>query len=114
MSKKKHMENIIALILLYTLHLPEIKPTPKIQHFVPSGENVVLEHLNPGLEDDILLPGESEEAPLDICSPCSSCSLASSIVVHISEEERQKYEMEIRKLYKHLDDKVMNCFCICM
>ncbi|XP_062248478.1 kinesin family member 5Aa isoform X1 [Platichthys flesus] len=29
----------------------------------------------------------------------------SSIVVRISEEERQKYEEEIRKLYKHLDDK---------
>ncbi|XP_072350773.1 kinesin heavy chain-like, partial [Scyliorhinus torazame] len=29
----------------------------------------------------------------------------SSIVIHISEEERQKYEEEIRKLYKHLDDK---------
>uniref|UniRef100_A0A8C2XGY9 Kinesin-like protein n=1 Tax=Cyclopterus lumpus TaxID=8103 RepID=A0A8C2XGY9_CYCLU len=33
------------------------------------------------------------------------CSIASSIVVHISEEERQKYEEEIRKLYKQLDDK---------
>uniref|UniRef100_A0A8C8A1S2 Kinesin-like protein n=1 Tax=Oryzias sinensis TaxID=183150 RepID=A0A8C8A1S2_9TELE len=30
---------------------------------------------------------------------------ASSIVVHISDEERQKYEEEIRKLYKQLDDK---------
>ncbi|XP_034770128.2 kinesin heavy chain isoform X3 [Acipenser ruthenus] len=30
---------------------------------------------------------------------------ASSIVVRISEEERQKYEEEIRKLYKQLDDK---------
>uniref|UniRef100_A0A8C7LR51 Kinesin-like protein n=1 Tax=Oncorhynchus kisutch TaxID=8019 RepID=A0A8C7LR51_ONCKI len=29
----------------------------------------------------------------------------SSIVVRISEEERQKYEEEIRKLYKQLDDK---------
>uniref|UniRef100_A0AAQ5ZBP7 Kinesin-like protein n=1 Tax=Amphiprion ocellaris TaxID=80972 RepID=A0AAQ5ZBP7_AMPOC len=37
--------------------------------------------------------------------PCSPCSIASSIVVHISEEERQKYEEEIRKLYKQLDDK---------
>uniref|UniRef100_A0A7N6C0K5 Kinesin-like protein n=1 Tax=Anabas testudineus TaxID=64144 RepID=A0A7N6C0K5_ANATE len=33
------------------------------------------------------------------------CSTFSSIVVHISEEERQKYEEEIRKLYKQLDDK---------
>uniref|UniRef100_A0A8C9ZVC7 Kinesin-like protein n=1 Tax=Sander lucioperca TaxID=283035 RepID=A0A8C9ZVC7_SANLU len=32
-------------------------------------------------------------------------NFASSIVVHISEEERQKYEEEIRKLYKQLDDK---------
>lgn len=31
----------------------------------------------------------------------------SSIVVRISEEERQKYEEEIRKLYKQLDDKVL-------
>lgn len=30
----------------------------------------------------------------------------SSIVVRISEEERQKYEEEIRKLYRQLDDKV--------
>lgn len=30
----------------------------------------------------------------------------SSIVVRISAEERQKYEEEIRKLYRHLDDKV--------
>uniref|UniRef100_A0A3Q1GRG6 Kinesin-like protein n=1 Tax=Acanthochromis polyacanthus TaxID=80966 RepID=A0A3Q1GRG6_9TELE len=37
--------------------------------------------------------------------PFSPCSIASSIVVHISEEERQKYEEEIRKLYKQLDDK---------
>uniref|UniRef100_A0A8C6P183 Kinesin-like protein n=1 Tax=Nothobranchius furzeri TaxID=105023 RepID=A0A8C6P183_NOTFU len=33
------------------------------------------------------------------------CSIASSIVVHISHEERQKYEEEIRKLYKQMDDK---------
>jgi endonuclease III-like uncharacterized protein len=33
----------------------------------------------------------------------------SSIVVRISEEERQKYEEEIRKLYKQLDDKVSAC-----
>uniref|UniRef100_A0A8C7MIU0 Kinesin-like protein n=1 Tax=Oncorhynchus kisutch TaxID=8019 RepID=A0A8C7MIU0_ONCKI len=31
---------------------------------------------------------------------------SSSIVIRISEEERQKYEEEIRKLYKQLDDKV--------
>lgn len=34
----------------------------------------------------------------------------SSIVVRISEEERQKYEEEIRKLYKQLDDKVLAYF----
>ncbi|XP_061793748.2 kinesin heavy chain [Nerophis lumbriciformis] len=55
-------------------------------------------------EEDFLLlpPPDCEEPVLDICSPCS---LASSIVVHISEEERHKYEEEIRKLYKQLDDK---------
>ncbi|GAB0201340.1 kinesin heavy chain-like [Grus japonensis] len=31
---------------------------------------------------------------------------SSSIVIHISDEERRKYEEEIRKLYKQLDDKV--------
>ena len=35
----------------------------------------------------------------------------SSIVVRISEEERQKYEEEIRKLYKQLDDKVRVWTC---
>lgn len=30
----------------------------------------------------------------------------SSIVVRIAPEERQKYEEEIRRLYKQLDDKV--------
>uniref|UniRef100_A0A7N6ARV5 Kinesin-like protein n=1 Tax=Anabas testudineus TaxID=64144 RepID=A0A7N6ARV5_ANATE len=76
-----------------------------------NGENVVvLEKLkSQESEDAPLVPPESEEAVLDICSPCSPCSPCStfsSIVVHISEEERQKYEEEIRKLYKQLDDKV--------
>uniref|UniRef100_A0A8C5FWM8 Kinesin-like protein n=1 Tax=Gadus morhua TaxID=8049 RepID=A0A8C5FWM8_GADMO len=44
----------------------------------------------------------------DMCSPCSPCSPTDSIVVRISEEERHKYEDEIRKLYKQLDDKVMD------
>uniref|UniRef100_A0AAX7SYR2 Kinesin-like protein n=1 Tax=Astatotilapia calliptera TaxID=8154 RepID=A0AAX7SYR2_ASTCA len=67
-----------------------------------------------GSEDAPLVLPESEESVLDVCSPCTPCtpctpcSIASSIVVHISEEERQKYEEEIRKLYKQLDDKVMN------
>uniref|UniRef100_A0A671Y686 Kinesin-like protein n=1 Tax=Sparus aurata TaxID=8175 RepID=A0A671Y686_SPAAU len=80
-----------------------------------NGEDVVLERLSPESEDVVpLQPHESEEPLLDICSPCSPCSLASSIVVHISEEERQKYEEEIRKLYKQLDDKVMNRRTICV
>lgn len=37
----------------------------------------------------------------------------SSIVVRISEEERQKYEEEIRKLYKQLDDKVKEVIVNC-
>ncbi|XP_077582520.1 kinesin heavy chain [Stigmatopora nigra] len=45
---------------------------------------------------------DGEEALADICSPCS---VTSSIVVHISEEERHKYEEEIRKLYRQMDDK---------
>uniref|UniRef100_A0A8C1P8I5 Kinesin-like protein n=1 Tax=Cyprinus carpio TaxID=7962 RepID=A0A8C1P8I5_CYPCA len=38
--------------------------------------------------------------------PLERDSDSSSIVVRISEEERQKYEEEIRKLYRQLDDKV--------
>lgn len=68
----------------------------------------MLEQLSEDSEDVPLVPPESEEPALEICSPCS---VASSIVVHISEEERQKYEEEIRKLYKQLDDKVMNGGC---
>ncbi|XP_074905966.1 kinesin heavy chain [Buteo buteo] len=41
--------------------------------------------------------GPSDETPLNDNS--------SSIVIHISDEERRKYEEEIRKLYKQLDDK---------
>ncbi|XP_016891908.1 kinesin heavy chain [Cynoglossus semilaevis] len=71
-----------------------------------NGQNVdLLEQLREDSEEVPLVPSEHEEPILDICSPCSSCSIASSIVVHISEEERQKYEEEIRKLYKQLDDK---------
>uniref|UniRef100_A0A8C0HKG0 Kinesin family member 5A n=1 Tax=Buteo japonicus TaxID=224669 RepID=A0A8C0HKG0_9AVES len=44
------------------------------------------------------LDGETEATPLNDNS--------SSIVIHISDEERRKYEEEIRKLYKQLDDKV--------
>nr|XP_057910627.1 kinesin heavy chain [Doryrhamphus excisus]XP_057910628.1 kinesin heavy chain [Doryrhamphus excisus] len=67
--------------------------------------STVLDHEDQRSEEeaDLMLPSpDSEEPVLDICSPCS---LASSIVVHISEEERHKYEEEIRKLYKQLDDK---------
>lgn len=42
--------------------------------------------------------GPTSETPLNDNS--------SSIVIHISDEERRKYEEEIRKLYKQLDDKV--------
>ncbi|KAJ8259368.1 hypothetical protein COCON_G00183800 [Conger conger] len=58
-----------------------------------NGENVPeTEQLSPGA----LKTEPSEEPPLDN---------SSSIVVRISEEERHKYEEEIRKLYKQLDDK---------
>uniref|UniRef100_A0A8C9RQM4 Kinesin heavy chain n=1 Tax=Scleropages formosus TaxID=113540 RepID=A0A8C9RQM4_SCLFO len=59
-----------------------------------NGENVPeTEQLSPG---QVKLES-SEEPPLD--------NGTSSIVVRISAEERQKYEEEIRKLYKQLDDK---------
>ncbi|XP_042200272.1 kinesin heavy chain [Callorhinchus milii] len=48
------------------------------------------------------LPEEKEEV---LCEITPVTDNDSSIVIHISEEERQKYEEEIRKLYKQLDDK---------
>ncbi|NWS48005.1 KIF5A protein, partial [Probosciger aterrimus] len=61
-----------------------------------SGEAVPeTEQLN-GAEAEVG-PGPTSETPLNDNS--------SSIVIHISEEERHKYEEEIRKLYKQLDDK---------
>ncbi|XP_061687433.1 kinesin heavy chain-like isoform X2 [Syngnathoides biaculeatus] len=54
-------------------------------------------------EDETAPPRPDREEPApDVCSPCS---LTSSIVVHISDEERHKYEDQIRKLYRQLDDK---------
>ncbi|XP_056157620.1 kinesin heavy chain [Lampris incognitus] len=68
-----------------------------------NGEDVPeTDQLTPGAAEVHPIPPEAEEPLPDICSPAS---LASSIVVRISEEERQKYEEEIRKLYKQLDDK---------
>lgn len=86
----------------------------------------MLEPMSPETNNDSLVHAGLEEPLLDLCSPCtpctpcspcSPCSFASSIVVHISEEERQKYEEEIRKLYKQLDEKVRGaawaCACKC-
>ena len=77
--------------------------------FLPSlGENVPQpEPLSPGSAagGQTAAPGV-DGPPQDICSPCSPCGPTDSIVVRISEEERHKYEDEIRKLYKQLDDKV--------
>ncbi|CAL8339117.1 unnamed protein product [Lota lota] len=71
-----------------------------------SGENVPQpEQLSPGLADGQTVAPGVDRPPQDMCSPCSPCSPTDSIVVRISEEERHKYEEEIRKLYKQLDDK---------
>ncbi|KAF7664592.1 hypothetical protein LDENG_00169520 [Lucifuga dentata] len=71
-----------------------------------NGEDVPeLDPVCTGSTEVRLMSPEVEEPLLDVCSPCSPSSDISSIVVHISEEERQKYEEEIRKLYKQLDDK---------
>uniref|UniRef100_A0A4W5NR38 Kinesin-like protein n=1 Tax=Hucho hucho TaxID=62062 RepID=A0A4W5NR38_9TELE len=51
--------------------------------------------------DVVRLESVEERSPVMILDNDTS-----SIVVRISEEERQKYEEEIRKLYKQLDDKV--------
>ncbi|CAB1329411.1 unnamed protein product [Coregonus sp. 'balchen'] len=50
--------------------------------------------------DVVHLESVEERSPMMILDNDTS-----SIVVRISEEERQKYEEEIRKLYKQLDDK---------
>ena len=78
--------------------------------FLPSlGENVPQpEPLSPGSLGGQTAPPGVDGPSQDMCSPCSPCSPTDSIVVRISEEERHKYEDEIRKLYKQLDDKVMD------
>uniref|UniRef100_A0A8C2FIJ7 Kinesin-like protein n=1 Tax=Cyprinus carpio TaxID=7962 RepID=A0A8C2FIJ7_CYPCA len=50
-----------------------------------------------------------ESSPLYLYSAVHNANYSdsSSIVVRISEEERQKYEEEIRKLYRQLDDKLV-------
>ncbi|CAM2109585.1 unnamed protein product [Caretta caretta] len=48
---------------------------------------------------------EGEKPAPDTCDETPVNDNASSIVIRISEEERRKYEEEIRKLYKQLDDK---------
>uniref|UniRef100_A0A8C4Z726 Kinesin-like protein n=1 Tax=Gadus morhua TaxID=8049 RepID=A0A8C4Z726_GADMO len=71
-----------------------------------SGENVPQpEPLSPGSLGGQTAPPGVDGPSQDMCSPCSPCSPTDSIVVRISEEERHKYEDEIRKLYKQLDDK---------
>ncbi|KAL8164029.1 UNVERIFIED_CONTAM: Kinesin heavy chain isoform 5A [Gekko kuhli] len=62
-----------------------------------------------------MLPGENvpeteqlsddEKVAVDTCDETPINDNNSSIVIRISEEERHKYEEEIRKLYKQLDDK---------
>nr|XP_033794886.1 kinesin heavy chain [Geotrypetes seraphini]XP_033794887.1 kinesin heavy chain [Geotrypetes seraphini] len=48
---------------------------------------------------------DDEKLVLDTCDETPINDNNSSIVIRISEEERQKYEEEIRKMYKQLDDK---------
>ncbi|XP_070597042.1 kinesin heavy chain [Erythrolamprus reginae] len=60
-----------------------------------SGENVPeTEQLS---DDEKVIPDTCDETPINDNN--------SSIVIRISDEERHKYEEEIRKLYKQLDDK---------
>nr|XP_056714047.1 kinesin heavy chain isoform X2 [Euleptes europaea] len=48
---------------------------------------------------------DEEKVVADTCDETPINDNNSSIVIRISEEERHKYEEEIRKLYKQLDDK---------
>ncbi|KAM6294511.1 kinesin heavy chain [Aegotheles albertisi] len=82
---------------------PTLTPAPGGEtEAVPAGEAVPETEQLSGAEAEAG-PGEGtgtgppEETPVNDNS--------SSIVIHISEEERHKYEEEIRKLYKQLDDK---------
>uniref|UniRef100_A0A8C5PLP2 Kinesin-like protein n=1 Tax=Leptobrachium leishanense TaxID=445787 RepID=A0A8C5PLP2_9ANUR len=60
-----------------------------------SGENV------PEIEQLV----DEEQLTQDTCDETPVNDNNSSIVIRISEEERRKYEEEIRKMYKQLDDK---------
>ncbi|XP_007535010.1 kinesin heavy chain isoform X2 [Erinaceus europaeus] len=51
------------------------------------------------------LAGEDAVLGVELCEETPMMSDNSSIVVRIAPEERQKYEEEIRRLYKQLDDK---------
>lgn len=51
------------------------------------------------------LAGEEATLGAELCEE-TPVNDNSSIVVRIAPEERQKYEEEIRRLYKQLDDKV--------
>lgn len=51
------------------------------------------------------LAGEDATLGTELCEE-TPVNDNSSIVVRIAPEERQKYEEEIRRLYKQLDDKV--------
>ncbi|KAM4700867.1 kinesin heavy chain isoform 3-T3 [Discoglossus pictus] len=48
---------------------------------------------------------DGEQLTQDVCDETPVNDNNSSIVIRISEEERRKYEEEIRKMYKQLDDK---------
>ncbi|XP_072847278.1 kinesin heavy chain isoform X2 [Pogona vitticeps] len=48
---------------------------------------------------------DEEKVVADLCDETPINDNNSSIVIRISDEERHKYEEEIRKLYKQLDDK---------
>ncbi|KAJ6654764.1 hypothetical protein lerEdw1_006627 [Lerista edwardsae] len=62
-----------------------------------NGENVPeTEQLS---DEEKVVPDTCDETPINDNN--------SSIVIRISEEERHKYEEEIRKLYKQLDDKLL-------
>lgn len=73
---------------------PFSQPSPCSAPF--PGENVPETERLAG-EDAVLGAELCEETPMNDNS---------SIVVRIAPEERQKYEEEIRRLYKQLDDKV--------
>ncbi|KAK2510480.1 hypothetical protein Q9233_017705 [Columba guinea] len=89
-EKNKVLKETIARLEAELSRWRSGEAVPEAEQLSGAGEAGPGEGTAPG-------PGPAGDTPLD--------NGGSSIVIRISEEERRKYEEEIRKLYKQLDDK---------